>query len=657
MAAAEGDERVIATAQQIVKSLGTTKNVTKDMIMILSSFDNRLSTMTELLGGSSTGEMEERLEVAEAKIMHWDSNSSAGRHSSLWGDLSDEAEDFLGAVDEVAGLTESLGKLSLASDDERELLERAQFALQIAMDRLEDEFQQVLIRNTVPLEADRLKGSISTRREDDVGSECSGEGGEPECGGGSEEGDAADRGECVDDEGVVALDLIQQEAISDLKVIAHRMIRSGYGEECCHVYSSVRRDVLEECLSILGVDKLSIDDVQKMEWNTLDGKIRRWIQAVKVVIGGIISGEHRLCDQIFGDLDGKMGDMCFVEAAKGAVLQLLNFGEAVSIVRRSPEKLFRILDMYDALAQVLPNLGSLFSGNSGDHVVEEAKTLLVSLGEAAKGTFAEFENAVRRETSRTPIQGGAIHPLVRYVMNYLKLLVDYSDTLNVLMDSEDVNISEEDEEIKYLGSSSPMARRLFSLLSLLEANVVEKSKLYKDAAIQYIFLMNNIQYIVQRVKDSELSALLGDRWVKKRRGQVRQYATGYLRSAWHKVLSCLKDEGIGSGSGGSLSGGSVSKVALKERFKSFNLGFEDIYRNQTAWNVPHAQLREELRISISEKVIPAYRSFMGRFRSHLESTRRHADKYIKYTPEDLEAYLLDLFEGVPLTLGHQRRKS
>ncbi|XP_031481035.1 exocyst complex component EXO70B1-like [Nymphaea colorata] len=655
MAAVEGDERVIATAQQIVKSLGTTKNATKDIIMILSSFDNRLSTMTDLLASSGAGEMEERLDAAEAKVMQWDLNLETGRQCFLWDDFPDEARDFLSAVDEVSGLTESLGKLSLASEEERDLLDRAQSVLQVAMDRLEDEFRHVLIRKTVPLDADRLSGSTSIRRDDEGGSEYSGGGGDHDCGG-SEEIDAADRSEYACDEGPLSLELIRPEAIPGLRDIAHRMVNSGYAGECCQVYSSIRRDVLEECLSILGVDKLSIDDVQKMEWNPLDGKIRRWIQAMKITVGDIFSGEHRLCEQIFGELGGDVREVCFVETAKSAVLQLLNFGEAVAIGRRSPEKLSRILDMYDALAEALPDLQFLFSGEAGEALVEEAMSLLVSLGDAAKGTFAEFENAIRREASRTPIQGGAIHPLVRYVMNYLKLLVDYSDTLNVLMEDDTINVPEEDEEIRYLGSNSPMARRLFSLTSLLEANVVEKSKLYKDKAMQFVFLMNNLLYIVQRVKDSELSGLLGDRWVKKRRGQVRQYATGYLRASWNKVLLCLKDEGIGSGLGGSSSGGAVSKVALKERFKNFNLGFEEIYRNQTAWNVPDPQLSEELRISISEKVIPAYRSFMGRFRSHLESSR-HADKYIKYTPEDLENYLLDLFEGVPATLSHPRRKS
>ncbi|KAM2651178.1 hypothetical protein EV1_015097 [Malus domestica] len=377
--------------------------------------------------------------------------------------------------------------------------------------------------------------------------------------------------------------------------------------------------------------------------------MKKWIQAVKIGVRVLINGERRLCDQIFEGID-ETRECCFNDTAKGCVMQLLNFGEAVAIGRRSPEKLFRILDMYDAMADVLPDLQQMMTD---EYVVGEARGVLDGLGDAARGTFAEFENAVQSEASKKPMLSGEIHPLTRYVMNYVKLLVDYSVTLNSLLDTGEEELERlqgSPNDDLGIGSMSPIGHRLLLLISNLESNLEEKSRVYDDGAMQSVFLMNNIQYIVQKVKDSEIRKLLGDQWVRKRRGQVRQYATGYLRAAWSKVLSCLKDEGIG----GSTS--NASKMALKERFKNFNANFEEIYRTQTAWKVPDAQLREELRISISEKVIPAYRSFMGRFGSQLESGR-HAGKYIKYTPDDLETYVLDLFEGTPCVLNHLRRKS
>ncbi|BBH03675.1 hypothetical protein PRUPE_5G151900 [Prunus persica] len=637
-----GEDRVLATAQQIVKSLNTPKEVREDMLLIFSSFDNRLSNITDLINGEDSKAENDRFEAAEKVIFRWESNSEAHRNSVPWEESPDESGEYLSAVDEILTLMEGL---SVRSDNE--LVDRAENALQIAMTRLEDEFRHILIRNTVPLDSERLYGSI--RRVSLSFASNDGEIDEEFESFGEEDRDAGrfhERGGSLGDTDV---DLIHPDAVVELKEIAERMIRSGYEKECIQVYSSVRRDALDECLVILGVEKLSIEEVQKIEWKSLDEKMKKWIQAVKIGVRVLLTGERRLCDQIFEGTD-ETREICFNETAKGCIMQLLNFGQAVAIGRRSPEKLFRILDMYDAMADVLPDLQQMVTD---EYVVIEARGVLDELGDAAKGTFAEFENAVQSEASKKPMLSGEIHPLTRYVMNYVRLLVDYSHTLNSLLDTGEEELQRlqglpnDDLGIE---SMSPIGHRLLLLISNLESNLEEKSRVYDDGAMQCVFLMNNILYIVQKVKDSEIRKLLGDQWVRKRRGQVRQYATGYLRAAWSKALSCLKDEGIG----GSTS--NASKMALKERFKNFNANFEEIYRIQTAWKVPDAQLREELRISISEKVIPAYRSFMGRFGSQLESGR-HAGKYIKYTADDLEGYVLDLFEGTPGVLHHLRRKS
>ncbi|GLT44275.1 hypothetical protein SLA2020_181840 [Shorea laevis] len=635
-----GEDRVLATAQQIVNSLNTPKEVREDMLLIFSSFDNRLSHITDLVKDESNT-AQGRLEAAEKVILRWETSSSgSSRHHSLpWEEASEEIAEYFSAIDDIL---QSVGDLTIRSDNE--IMDRAETAIQMAMSRLEDEFRHILISNTVPLDAERLYGSIRRGEQFftsiDEEFESFGEVGR-------ERGCFHERGPSLGDD--VCVDLINADALIDLKEIADRMIWSGYEKECVQVYCNVRRDALDECLVILGIEKLSIEEVQKIDWKDLDEKMKKWIQAVKITVRVLLSRERRLCEQIFNASDS-VKEICFNETAKGCLMQLLNFGEAVAIGHRSSEKLFRILDMYDAVADALPELQEMVTD---DFICTEAKGVLHGLEEAAKGTLLELQNAVQNEPSRRPMQNGEIHPATRYVMNYLKLLVDYSETLDSILETD------EDEADRFHGeagdnhqlqSTTPFAKRLFLVISSLESNIEEKSKVYDDNALQHIFLMNNILYVVQKVKDSELGKLLGDNWVRKWRGQIRQYATSYLRASWSKALSCLKDEGIG----GSTS--NASKVALKERFKSFNACFEELYRIQTAWKVPDSQLREELRISISEKVIPAYRSFVGRFGSQLESGR-HAGKYIKYTPEDLESYLSDLFEGSPLVLHHMRRKS
>lgn len=663
------EDRVLATAQQIVKSLNTPKEVREDMMLIFSSFDNRLSNIKTVMTDQNDALLA-RLEAAETIIHRWDggndsshhSSSSSGNHRSSSFSLSfdgspDEATEFLSAVDEIISLL-----VDLSSENKPDMVDRADSALQMAMSLLEDEFRRILIRNTVPLDAERLYGSMRrvtlsfadgdvTEDFENFGLVANGDG--DGSGSGSRRRLFHERGGSIGCD--LWVDLINPTAVEDLKEIAERMIRAGYEKECVQVYSTVRRDALDECLMILDVEKLSIEEVHKIDWKSMDEKMKKWIQAMKITVRVLLAGEKKLCDEIFNDSETSK-EVCFNETTKGCVMQLLNFGEAVAIGKRSSEKLFRILDMYDALANVSQTLEVMVTD---DFVCSETKGVLEALGNAARGTFVEFENNVRNETSKKPTTNGEVHPMIRYVMNYMKLIVDYAATLNSLLENDESDGLSRDDDTEEM---SPLAKRMLMLITCLESNLEEKSKLYEDGGLQYVFLMNNIHYVVQKVKDSELGKLLGDDWVRKRRGQIRQYSTGYLRASWSKVLAALRDGSMGGASSGSPSyrqrsnsSSSASKMALKERFKGFNASFEEIYRLQTAWKVPDPQLREELRISIQEKVIMAYRAFFGRNKSQLEGGR-HAGKYIKYTPDDLESYLPDLFEGNQMVI-HPRRKS
>uniref|UniRef100_A0A7N2MNN5 Exocyst subunit Exo70 family protein n=1 Tax=Quercus lobata TaxID=97700 RepID=A0A7N2MNN5_QUELO len=350
--------------------------------------------------------------------------------------------------------------------------------------------------------------------------------------------------------------------------------------------SLVNEISLDERVVILEIMKLSAKEVQKIKWNLLDKKMEKWIQAVKILVRLILSGEKSLSDQSFSGAD-ETKEICFNETVKGCVMRLLDFGKAVASGRRLPEKLFRVLKMYDVMAKALAQLEGLISDNA---VIKEARDMFMELGEAASWTFSELENAMWNESSVKDD--------------------DNSDSLKL----------------------TPVARRVLVLISSLQSNLEEKSKLYKDRGLQYIFLMNNILYIVEEVKGSDLMSLFGDDWVCECFGQIRQYVMNYLRASWTYPLYCLRDEGVGGSSS------NASRVAIKERYKNFNLCFEKTYRAQIAWKVHDDQLAEELRISILEKLIHAYRSFMGRFWCH-------STKYVKYKPEDLERYLLNFFAG------------
>ncbi|CAM0904928.1 unnamed protein product [Alopecurus aequalis] len=661
-----GNDKVLAAAQHIVKSLATSKNAADDMIRILSGFDHRLSTITsDLFPSPSPSHSHSRspsdadpseadptslaaFDAAEQLIHLWDTTPEA----LVFEAPEDDAAHYLAAVD-VAVDHLAAGGPAAASG-------RAGVAVQLAMARLEDELRHLMLRHAVPLDASGLycslrRLSLESMDDLDTSSEFDPTTPHSQEGGPDTARSASIAGNPFDDQ---LFDLVRPDAVDELRDIAERMARAGYASELMQVYCGIRRDLLDECLSVLGVERLSIDEVQRIEWKQLNDKMKKWVHGVKTVVRSLLTGERRLCDQVLAVSD-ELRDECFVESTKVCIMQILNFGDAVAVCPRSPEKVSRILDMYEALAEVIPELKELFFGTPGDDVICDLEGVLGRLGDAVRGNLLEFGKVLQEESSRRPMMAGEIHPITRYVMNYLRLLVVYSDTLDKLLDDDaagdvDHNASHggADEDEEYLQSLTPLGRRLVKLMSYLEANLEEKSKLYEDGALQCIFTMNNTLYIVQKVKDSELGRILGDHWARRRRGKIRQNSKSYLRISWTKVLSYLKDDGHGSGGGSSL-GNSSSRI--KEKFKNFNFSFDEIYRTQTLWKVPDPQLREELKISISENVIPAYRAFVGRYGS-LVDNGRSSGKYMKYTAEDLENLLSDLFEGSLGSANHSRRR-
>ncbi|CAM8955914.1 unnamed protein product [Rhodiola kirilowii] len=607
------------------------------------------------------------MESAEKIILRWDSTASEeAREKMIFEGDRSEVDQYLRAVDEIQ---HAMSSASIESSGGGGGAEKVNVAIQIAMARLEDEFRNILITHSAAMETESLleMSCLSTETSAEF-EEYSAEM-EPvaveeadrvlELSVGESSRRARSSVSYKTTKSIREVDLIPSEAINDLRSIAERMITADYLRECIQVYGSVRKSTMDESFWNLGIEKLSIGDIQRLNWDTVEVKIRRWIRAARVCIRVLFASEKKLCEEIFYGLGAGIDDTCFMETVKGPAIQLFNFAEAISISKREPEKLFKILDLHDALLDLLPDIDVVFDCKSAESIRVQAAEILSRLAEAARGILSEFENKVLREPSKGTVPGGTIHPLTRYVMNYISLISDYKLTLNELIVSKPSTGSRysgdpttPDMDFAELEGKSPLALHLIWTIVILLFNLDMKSRNYVDGSIVHIFMMNNIYYVVQKVKGTpELHEMIGDDYLKRLSVKVRQEALLYQRATWIRVLNCLRDEGLHVS--GSFSSG-VSKSALRERFKTFNAVFDEVHRTQASWLVPDVQLREELRISISEKLLPAYRAFLGRYRNHIESGR-HPENYIKYSVDDLENDVLDFFEGHPVSQNLRRR--
>ncbi|TKY56545.1 Exocyst complex component EXO70B1 [Spatholobus suberectus] len=259
----------------------------------------------------------------------------------------------------------------------------------------------------------------------------------------------------------------------------------------------------------------------------------------------------------------------------------------------------------------------------------------------------ELENSIRRDPVEMAAPSGGLHPITRYVMNYLRVACQSRQTLEQVFEDYGHPLKEYPKLDDRVPSSSSLSVQMDWIMELLENNLEAKSNIYKDPALCYVFLMNNGRYIVQKTKDNELGTLLGDDWIRKHTAKVLQFHVHYQRSSWNKVLRILKLDRNGSVPPNGLAN------SMKEKLKSFNTAFEEICREQSSWFVFDEQVREEIRISLEKILLPAYVNFVGRFQS-VPELGKHADKYIKYGTEDIQARLNDLFQGSSGSTGSRR---
>ncbi|KZV15925.1 hypothetical protein F511_25540 [Dorcoceras hygrometricum] len=553
--------------------------------------------------------MEENLDLAEAMIQKWgiDSQKHDKAISSLFEHDRNEAKRFLESVRNLQNVMHFYVKLSPTSGN----LKRAQNLMKTAITILEKEFYFILAANRKNLDSESVSNRSSLA---------------------STRSSMSDSGEVSEEEESMRAPRAPDNPMAELKSIADAMISSGYAKECMNIYKIVRKSIIDETLYLLHVEKFTTSQIQKMEWSVLEHNIKKWLHAVKVTVKGLFYSERILCDFIFSSSE-KIAASCFAEISRDAALNLFSFPHnfARSKKNLSWEKMFRGLDMYEVISDLWPEIESIFAHESLTAVRSEAAAALAKLSEALRDMMSQFEEAIRKDRSNAPASGG-VHPLARYVMNFLVFLGDYSGSVSDILADQSSLAARTPLPESYFSSpssatedpSAPMiTTHLAWLILVLLCKLDGKAAKYNDVALSYLFLANNLNYVISNVRSSNLGPLIGADWMLKHEYKVKQYITNYEKMGWGRVMASLMED---------------PTIEIPEKFRKFSSEFEASYKKQKSWVVHDPKLGEEIKKYFSKNIISTYRAFYEQYHR-----RNGAESTIKYTPEDLENYLSDMF--------------
>ncbi|QCE07022.1 exocyst complex component 7 [Vigna unguiculata] len=566
------------------------------------------------------------IEEAEALILKWDPETSAyGRVTSLFYNDKAEAMHYIHCVNQLQKTMHAL----LAENPSSRKLVLAQKLMQMAMKRLQKEFYQMLSMSRAHLDPESVSARSSTTSRSSFCSDSFDEG--------TAEDDVRDTGDCISE-----VERVSSETVAVLKSIADCMVSNGYGKECVNVYTTMRKSIVDEGVYRLSVEELSASKVNKMDWEVLELKIKGWLEAVKIAVRTLFAGERTLCDQVFG-ASQSIAEACFAEISRSGAAVLFGFPDLVVRTKKSPpEKIFRIIDMYAAMASLWPEIESVFSYDSTTASRSQAYALLLRLSESVQTSFFEIETAIQKDSSKPVSKFAGVHPLTVQVMNHLSTLADYSNVLSeIFLDVPQPSRSPLPESYLYSPRSdnstttgTEFSVQMARLILVLLCKIDGKSRHCKEVSLSYLFLTNNLRHVVAKVRTSNLLYVVGDDWVLNHEAKVKQLMTSYERVAWGKVLSSLPENPAAE----------MSPAEARVMFGNFNLEFEKAYRKENAFTILEQEFREETKASLARKISPIYREMYETLRNSVGSAREMRE-YVIFTPEDVENYMLNLFSA------------
>ncbi|KAL1201273.1 Exocyst complex component EXO70H1 [Cardamine amara subsp. amara] len=572
--------------------------------------------------------MEKSVETAESVIRKWDPNTpSFTKIVSLFNHNRKEAKEFIICVRDLRRAMHFL----VSQDSQSPKLALAQTLMQIAMTRLEKEFFQILSSNRDKLDPESVSGqsSISSNSEFEDSMR-------------SYDEDEGDNEIKKAGESITQVEKASAVVMSDLKAIAESMISCGYGKECVKIYKRIRKSIVDEGLSLLGIEIYKGSRFHRMDWVTLEHMIKNWIKATKIGVATLFRGEKLLCDHVFS-ASNSTRESCFYEIANEAATNLFKFPELVAKEKKSHERIFPLMDLQAAISDLWQDIEMIFHFDSVAGVKSQALTSLQKLKVSIHSALTDFESTIQKDSTKALTPGGGIHKLTRSTMSFISSLSEHSCVLSEILADHplprNTHLLEsyvrspilEDEQHNH-AVSVHFAWLILVLLCKLDT----KTEHYKDVSLSYLFLANNLHFIIQTVRSTHLRDLLGYDWLTKHEDKLAAYAGNYEIAAWSNVFMSLPEEPT-----------DLSPEEAKIYFRRFHTAFEEAYMKQSSRVVPDAKLRDKLKVSIAKKLVPEYREFYRKYLPML-GQERNIEILVRFKPDNLENYISDLFHGTPI---------
>ncbi|XP_028818432.1 exocyst complex component 7 isoform X3 [Denticeps clupeoides] len=391
--------------------------------------------------------------------------------------------------------------------------------------------------------------------------------------------------------------------------------------------------------------------------DVLDIEIDSYIHCISTFVK-LAQSEYALLTEIIPEHHQKKTfDSLIQEALDNLMLEGDNIVSAArrAIMRHDYSAVLTIFPILRHLKQTKPDFDSTLQGTAAS-TKNKLPSLITSMETIGAKALEEFADSIKNDPDKeyNMPKDGTVHELTSNAILFLQQLLDFQETAGamlasqVLGDTYNIPLDPRESSSSASSYSSDFSRRLLStyickVLGNLQLNLLSKSKVYEDSALSAIFLHNNYNYILKSLEKSELIQLVAVTHKKAEssyRELIEQQIQMYQRS-WVKVTEHLTDRNMPAFQPGTKLKDKERQV-IKDKFKGFNDGLEELCKTQKGWAIPDKEQRDSIRQAQKKVVSEAYKTFLQRYANI--SFTKNPEKYHKYRPQEVEEMIERLFD-------------
>ncbi|XP_035157724.1 exocyst complex component 7 isoform X15 [Callithrix jacchus] len=606
------------TLSFIRDSLEKSDQLTKNMVSILSSFESRLMKLENSIipvhkQTENLQRLQENVEKTLSCLDHVISyyHVASDTEKIIREGPTGRLEEYLGSMAKIQKAVEYFQDNSPDSPE----LNKVKLLFERGKESLESEFRSLMTRHSKVVSPVLILDLISG--DDDL--------------------------EAQED---VALEHLPESVLQDVIRISRWLVEYGRNQDFMNVYYQIRSSQLDRSIKGLkehfhksssssGVPYSPAIPNKRKDTPTkkpvkrpgrddmLDVETDAYIHCVSAFVKLAQSEYQLLADIIPEHHQKKTFDSLIQDALDGLMLEGENIVSAArkAVVRHDFSTVLTVFPILRHLKQTKPEFDQVLQGTAAStkNKLPGLITSMETIGAKALEDFADNIKAIL----------------------FLQQLLDFQETAGAMLASQETSSSA-------TSYSSEFSKRLLStyickVLGNLQLNLLSKSKVYEDPALSAIFLHNNYNYILKSLEKSELIQLVAvtqKTAERSYREHIEQQVQTYQRS-WLKVTDYIAEKNLPVFQPG-VKLRDKERQIIKERFKGFNDGLEELCKIQKAWAIPDMEQRDRIRQAQKTIVKETYGAFLQKFGS--VPFTKNPEKYIKYGVEQVGDMIDRLFD-------------